>query len=410
VISWKQNRECPLCAKPIDDPNRAFLTPTAFFPGLGTPFGDFLSEDDPLRAVTRKLVHYECWENWPERDRFAGAWTEWKLGGLEADPESGLAFRSEDLAVAAPCDAVEPADPVRLVFPKGAALLEMPAKDWPEGLGPLEAHARSGLPIVHRALSASMVALDRLFPTLRALVDAVDWTAKKTECALCRKTLGASPAAEACYRIPQPGAWPADPRVRGLRAVAGSLAHTACWLAWPERERFVKLLGEIEVRLARLEADVAVSSFGENLFVRAGRDLARPDARILVGAREARLSVPAREWSAWLTRPADFVARLRPFERDAVFAAHPALAARFPTTSAITDSVDWTAREVEMYQAHADQIDACHKMVQAARGEGVRCPRCLARTSDLVHEIGSGTVDCPRCGSELTPMDLGWLP
>jgi hypothetical protein len=410
VLSWKQNRDCPVCTKPIGDPNRAFLTPTAFFPGLGKPFGDFLEEEDPLQAFTRKLVHFDCWASWPERERFAKAWSDWKLGGVEADPENGVAYTSDDLAVSAPCDAEAPADPVRLYFRKAAALLEMPATDWPAGLEPLEAHARGGPPLVHAALGAALPGLDRLFPTLRSLVDAVDWSAKKTDCKLCRKRLGANPSSELAYRIPEPGAWPADPAIRALKPVAGSLVHTACWLAWPDRERYVKALTDIETRLARLEADVAVADVAEGAFVRAGRDLKRRDAEILVGAREARVAVPAGRWSEWLTKPADFVGRLRPFERDAVFAMHPALAARFPTADSITNSVDWTSREVEMYQAHADQITACRELVAQARREGVRCPRCLARTDDLAHEEGSGTVDCPRCGSELTPMDLGWLP
>src|SRR5688500_20376820 len=82
MLGWKKNRECAICRAAIADDAPAFEIPTASFPGLGKPFGDFLEDDDPLQDFCRKRVHVDCWKAWPERPRFVAAWISWKLSEI----------------------------------------------------------------------------------------------------------------------------------------------------------------------------------------------------------------------------------------------------------------------------------------------------------------------------------------
>lgn len=399
MIGWKKNHDCPLCKTPVPDTDEAFETATAYFPGLGKPFGDFLDEDDPLQAFCRKRVHVACWFAWPERARFAAAWTAWKRDGLKDAPDQGEAWQEADLVIAAPADPADPAARVRLLFPRIAAVEEIAPARWPAVLDVLAAQ-----PLYREALK-DVDALRRRFPGARALTEAVDWKRKPIPCQICQGILGVNPASPAAYRIPQPEFWPATPDARALRAFGGTIVHTDCYVRWPDRERFVRAAAEVERRLVKLAARRAVAPLNDRAFLVAEIAEEGRTPAIELQAGETRVPVePAR----WAQAPASDA--LRPFERQAVLEALPLLAQKYPTASAFLQSVDWTAKEVESYQAIADQIDECRKLVAAARQKGLRCPRCVARLTDLGHEEGGSTVECPRCGSDLTPMDFGWLP
>ncbi|HEX7898540.1 MAG TPA: hypothetical protein VF950_12320 [Planctomycetota bacterium] len=387
MLGWKKNKDCAICRQAIADDAPAFETPSAHFPGLGKPFGDFLEEDDPLQDMCRKRVHVECWKSWPERARFAAAWIGWKLDAVRVAPEQGEAWRGEQLALVAPADPDDPEARVRVFFLALAAVEEVPTSAWPAALAEL-----AQKPLTREAMEGAD-ALGRRFPDARSLTDAVDWARKPTPCQICQGILRANPHAPAVYRLPAPEFWPSD--ARALRSFAGALVHTDCYLKWPDRPRFLKAAVDVERRLAKLDAHRIVVPVSDTSFVTAGVD-------IELLAREARVKVDAAAWTA--------PAPARAFEKEAVDEALLALAARYPTPSALLASLDRTAKEMEAYQALADQIDQCHALVKAARGPGIRCPRCVARLNDLVHEEGAGTVECVRCGSELTPMDFGWLP
>lgn len=399
MIGWKKNQDCPICGRPFGESQASFETPTAYFPGLGKPYGDFLDEDDPLQSFCRKRVHVDCWLGWSERPRFATAWAEWKLEGVKETPDQGLAFKDEVLALVAPAAPLDSASRVRVFFLPLALAEEIPVEAWPAALDDLAAR-----PLTKGAM-AGIDALRRRFPDARALTEAVEWQRKPTPCQICQGILGANPSSPVAYRLPQPEFWPATSEARGLRPFGGAIVHTACYLSWPERERFIQVLADVECRLAKLEARRVVAPLSASAFLLAHVDPETSEPAIELLSREARVAVEPARW-AQPALPAD----LRPFERDALLAALPALAAKYPTAAALLDSLDWTAKEVETYQALADQIDECHKLVQAARQKGLRCPRCVARLTDLYHDEGASTVDCPRCGSELTPMDFGWLP
>ncbi len=395
MLGWKKNKECAICRQAIAEDAPAFETPTATFPGLGKPFGDFLEEDDPLQDMCRKRVHVDCWMAWPERARFAAAWIEWKLSAVREAPEQGEAWRGEQIALVAPANPDDPEGRVRLFFIHLAALEEFPTSRWPEVLPELAAR-----PLYREALEGSD-SLSRRFPDARSITDAVEWARKPTPCQICQNILRANPHAPSVYRLPAPEFWPSGPDARGLRSFAGALVHTDCYLAWPERKRFITAAVDVERRLAKLEAHRVVVPLTDTAFLVADVDPALKEPAFELHAREARTPLGP----GWSTSAA-----LRPFEQEAVREAVPALAAKYPTPSALLDALDRTAKEVEAYQALADQIDQCHALVKAARGAGIRCPRCVARLNDLVHEEGSPTVECVRCGGELTPMDFGWLP
>ncbi len=399
MIGWKKNQDCPICKKAVLEGEAAFETPSAFFPGLGKPFGDFLDDEDPLQEICRKRVHLACWLAWPERARFAAAWTTWKRGGVKDDPEHGEAFQDAGLVVVAPADPDVPDARVRLLFPQVAATEDLPPSQWPSAL-----EALAALPLLKEAL-AGAAELRRRFPDARALAEAVDWNRKPTPCQICQGILGATPTSPAVYRLPLPAFWPSTPDARGLRPFGGALVHTACYLGWSERARFVRVVADVERRLAKLDALRAVAPIEPDAFLLAAREAGRRETAIELHVGEARVPVEAASWAQ-----AALPDRLRPFEREAVLRALPALAAKYPTATAFLESLDWTAKEVESYQALADQIDECRRLVQAARRQGLRCPRCVAKLSDLEHVEGGSTVDCPRCGSELTPMEFGWLP
>jgi hypothetical protein len=399
MIGWKKNQDCPLCKAAVLETDDAFETPSAYFPGLGKPFGDFLEEDDPLQAYCRKRVHVACWLAWPDRARFAAAWAGWKRDGVKDTADLGEAWQDPGVMIAAPADPSGDAARIRLFFPQVAALEEIPAARWPAALDELAAR-----PLLREALK-DVDALRRRFPDARALTEAVNWKRKPTPCQICQGILGANPASAAAYRIPQAEFWPSTPDARGLRPFSGALVHTECYLRWPDRERFARASADVERRLAKLAARRAVAPLNATAFLVAEIDPERRETAIELLAGGTRVPVEAARWGE-----AALSDRLRPFERQAVLEALPALAAKYPTASAFLDSVDWTAKEVESYQALADQIDECRRLVATARQQRLCCPRCVAKLTDLLHEEGGATVECPRCGSDLTPMDFGWLP
>src|SRR5437870_2966120 len=80
----------------------ALALPTALFPGLGKPYGDFLQDDDPLQALCGKKVHRSCFDAWPVRARFVGAYLDWMTGRLRDDPDRGTAYADSTTFVSAP--------------------------------------------------------------------------------------------------------------------------------------------------------------------------------------------------------------------------------------------------------------------------------------------------------------------
>lgn len=391
MLGWKKNKDCPICKQAIGEGQPGFETPSAHFPGLGKPYGDFLDDDDPLQAFCRKRVHVECWKTWPERAKFAAAWSGWKLDGVKAAPDQGEAWRGEELVLVAPADPAAEDAKVRLFFTKLAALEEFNPARWPDILKELATR-----PLYREALAGFDA---QRFPDARALTEAVAWAKKPTPCQICQGILGANPTSAAAYRLPDPPSWPAA--AKALRSYAGALSHLDCYLEWPDRAAFVKAATDVERRLAKLDAHRVVVPLHETAFVVADVDPDLKEPEFELHAREARVPLGA-GWTSF--------APLRPFEKEAVVEAVELLSKKHATPDALVASLDRTAKEMETYQAIADQIDQCHALVQAARGAGVRCPRCVARLNDLLHEEGGGSVDCPRCGSELTPMDFGWLP
>lgn len=381
AIGWKINKDCPLCGTAIAGEFDAPDLPTASFPGLGKPHGDFLAADDPLQALCGKRVHRRCLEAWPERPRFVGAYLDWMVRRLREDPERGTAYADEATLVSAPCDPGLPDAQIVVLDLVRGATVRVRNDGWTAWV---ERHA-----------------LASRFPTPETLVAAVDWTAKDTSCRICMNLLGVNPVSPAAHRLPVSEAWTTLDPARPMRQYLGTRVHTECYASWPKRPLFAATLTDIRHRLARLSAQGCPWSDARVLLLleRGG------PIELTLRATGTTLEIPRVEWPAYGAPDS-----LRPFDREPLLAALPELRAKFPSAEALELAVDWAAQAAEREAAEAAFRVELRGLPIRARREGVRCPRCGRRVNDLElceEELAAG---CPSCGAALTPLDFGWLP
>ncbi len=380
-IGWKTNPDCPLCGTPLAGEAGAPELPTASFPGLGKPHGDFLAADDPLQALCGKKVHRRCLEAWPERSRFVGAYLDWMVRRLREDPERGTAYADESLLVSAPSDPTDPDARILVVDLAVGTTTRMRPSEW--------------------SAWAERPPLKSRFPTAESLVAAIDWTAKDTSCRICMKLLGVNPVSPAAHRLPFCEAWTILDPARPMRQYLGTRVHTECYASWPKRPLFAATLTDIRHRLARLSAQGCAWS----------------DARVMVLLeRGGPIELTLRATGTTLEIPRDSFpdydvpASLRPFDREPLLAALPDLQAKFPSAEALEGAVDWVAKEAERGTAREALLAQLRELPIRARREGVRCPRCGRRVNDLELSEPELAAGCPSCGAALTPLDFGWLP
>lgn len=385
AIAWKSNRDCPLCGRVIDVNVATMTLPTAAFPGLGKPYGDFLRESDPLQVCCGKRVHTACFGAWPERERFAAAFDEWMTGRLDGDPERGTAYRDHRLLVSAPCRPDDPAARIVALDRATTAIFWIRPADWPDALG--------GLP--------GGEALRPRFPTVKELFAAIDWSAKETACRLCMKKLGVIPVSIEAYRMPESEAWTLLDPARPMRQFLGVLVHAACYVAWPRRPLFAATLTDIRYRLAKLDGRGCPHADAGSV-VLLDRD---GDPEVTVRETGTTAAIPRDRWAAPVL-PDD----LRPFEREALAPALESIRARFPSVEALEGAVDWQEVERTRASLHETFLSRLRDLPIQARREGIRCPRCGRRVNDLQKRETEEAVGCVVCGAALTPLDFGWLP
>ncbi len=364
AISWKTNKDCPLCTSALGDDADVLPLPTALFPGLGKPYGDFLREGDPLAGLCGKKVHRRCFDAWPERPRFAAAYIDWMEKRLDGDPERGTAFRDEALVVSAPCDPDDPDAQIVVLDRRTTVTRWIPNREW----------------------SASVLPA---FPTPRSLAAAIDWTSKTSSCRICMKKLGTSPLSPVAFRVPVSAAWTILDPARPMRQYLGTLVHTECYVAWPKRPLFAATLTDIRYRIAKLSGQACAYSDAHSIV------LLDPEGHLEITLRSTGTTVR-------LPPPAS----LRPFEKEALDEAMRQL----PSVESMAAAIDWTAKAAERATAREEFLVQLRELPIRARREGVRCPRCGKRVNDLELVEAEEAAGCTACEAALTPLDFGWLP
>lgn len=385
AIAWKTNRDCPLCGKPLDPAGGAFSLPSAVFPGLGKPHGDFLRENDPLQTYCGRKVHRPCFDAWPERERFAASYAEWMTQRLDDDPERGTAVHDGQVLVSAPADPAGEGATILLLELATTATFWIPVAEWPGAL--------DGLP--------QGAALRARFPTPRSLAEAVDWSVKETTCRICMKRLGANPLSPSAFRAPVSEAWTLLDPARPMRQYLGSLVHADCYAAWPKRPLFAATLTDIKYRLARLWGRACPHADAQSVVLldRWGT------IEVTVRATGTSFATPGDRWT-----DAPLPPTLRTFEREALEPVLAGLRAKFPTAASLTAAVDWPAVDAARAAAHEAFLVRLRELPIQARREGIRCPRCGRRVNDLDLSEPDEAAGCVSCGAALSPLDFGWLP
>src|ERR1043166_2916927 len=345
AIGWKSNKDCPLCGSAIGADADVSILPTAAFPGLGKPLGDFIPEDDPLQAFCGKKVHRACLMAWPLRARVVGSYLEWMAGRLRDDPERGTAYADSTVLVGAPCDPDDgDAQIIVLDLPTGVTSRIRNA-DWSTWIRRFPEDS----PLRGR------------FSTPRALVEAIDWKAKNSSCRICMKLLGVNPASPSAFQVPVSEAWTMADPARPMRQYLGTRVHTECYASWPKRALFAATLTDIRYRLAKLSPQGCPWSDARSLVLveRGG------DVELTLRATGTTVLIPRCEWIAF-----EPPASLRPFERDELLSALDTARAKFPSVESLEAAVDWTVKEAERAKAKKVFIDQLRELpIRARRSE-----------------------------------------
>lgn len=152
---------CGLCEATIDPTN-----------GFFRASGDFLAKSDSLRAFVDAPMHWECYESWKERPRFAREFVTAWVKANRRNPFWWFVHQDEQVYVSAnPMRSVEEVSvrlleigsDIRVPLPKWSAWLKTPSGVTPRLTG-----------FELRALERVLPALRARFPNDHALVDAID--------------------------------------------------------------------------------------------------------------------------------------------------------------------------------------------------------------------------------------------
>src|SRR5262249_38426729 len=148
-----------------EDSARGYLaTSEAFFP-----------EDDPLYRFCDAPLHWDCYEDWPERPRFAARYVSWRVKLLSDNPFWGLALLTDLVCVQA--RKKEPGL-AHVWLVETGTWVEVPLSDWSAWL--------SDLSLTQQPLDRlEIVSLWKALPTLRdrlptsdTVLASIDWDAK----------------------------------------------------------------------------------------------------------------------------------------------------------------------------------------------------------------------------------------
>jgi hypothetical protein len=163
-MSFFADPRCALCNEPLGD--RPHLV-------TGGRSGTFRPRHR-LERFRNVSVHWECYEDWPERLRFAAECVSAEAASMSEDEHLGLVLYSEDV-----CVGVSRHGFVNVWLMATGTCLSVPFDEWTAWLS----DPRNGDDNYHRVevlgLCEVLPELRRLFPTTDALLAAVDWDAKR---------------------------------------------------------------------------------------------------------------------------------------------------------------------------------------------------------------------------------------
>lgn len=152
---------CGLCNRPIDPKAGMFRTS-----------GDFLGRSDPLRAYVGAPLHWDCYDAWQERPRFAREYVAAWAKANRKNPFWWCVYRDESIYVSVnPIRSVEEAS-IRLT--EVGSDIRVPLPRWAEWLQSPQAVTPHLTRLEQRALEAVLMTLRSRFPDDHALVDAID--------------------------------------------------------------------------------------------------------------------------------------------------------------------------------------------------------------------------------------------
>lgn len=152
---------CGLCNGLIDPKAGAFRTS-----------GDFLGRSDPLRAYVGAPLHWDCYDAWQDRPRFAREYVAAWAKANRKNPFWWCVHHDERIYVSVnPIRSVEEVS-IRLV--EVGSDIRVPLPRWAEWLQSPEAVTPHLAGLELRALEAALPTLRGKFPNDHALVDAID--------------------------------------------------------------------------------------------------------------------------------------------------------------------------------------------------------------------------------------------
>lgn len=161
MASFVSQPKCAICNHNID-PMRSYFRAS----------GEFLPPRDRLLRFCNAPMHWECYCEWPERERFARFYVDAWVDANRKNPFWWSVYRDEDVYVSAnPQRPIEEAS-VRL-YSVGSDI-RIPLPRWPAWLDDVD-HVTPNLSDLEREeLAKVLPVLREQLPTDHALVDAID--------------------------------------------------------------------------------------------------------------------------------------------------------------------------------------------------------------------------------------------
>lgn len=410
MTSWRYNTHCPLCDQAVESgpewSETLHLPSYNFLMIHPKVFRDVLPPDDPLRKYFFQFVHWNCFAAWPERKRFSIAYADWVAEYADSSWYSGVAFRNEEFLVTAPS---------RLTGHDRVSVLMIPLMcsiGFPivgrGGIDDLQEKVKGAHPLYREGVRSALEFMRTRFSTPESAIQAVPWTAKKTPCAICSKPLGANPASEPIFRLP--GGYGEGYGFSSglLKEFTRALTHTECFLGWPERQAFGKMLMEGERRISALSETLGCACADDSFVLLVQKDIEWRDPILRLSETGTQLRINCREWGAWLENPDAHHPDLRPFERNALRPVIEVLRSRFPTMGSLSSAVDWNAK-IESFERAVEAIKAECARLGTLRRELI-CPSCGQVAESVKSYPKYDYVRFPCCDREASPPDFGWLP
>jgi hypothetical protein len=138
--------------------------------------GVFFPPDDPLSSYCDAPLHWDCYEHWPERARFARAYVSANASSVARNEYWGLALLT-DLV----CLIVRKKEPgeTRVWMVETGTCVSIALASWSAWLSDITLAEKELHRLELTSLSRALPDLQRRFPTSNAVVASIDWDAKQ---------------------------------------------------------------------------------------------------------------------------------------------------------------------------------------------------------------------------------------